>query len=142
MYDISAISLATELNNITMEAQDQGVNLGRMKNKQENKPETCRNSPDMLPYLWTACSNAFFTVDPFIWTKSTVPPNGRTVRMSSMVMEPIEKHTYHTMIMRSKDFSCETLSNPGGRVTIFVVLIYGRPYGSTVQHTEAHMIPL
>lgn len=110
--------------------------------EQENKPETCRNSPDMLPYLWTACSNAFFTVDPFIWTKSTVAPNGRTVRMSSMVMEPIDNHTYHSMITRSRDFSSEALNGRRGKVTIFVALIYGCPYGSTVQHTKAHVIPL
>lgn len=46
------------------------------------------------------------------------------------------------MIMRSRDISCEALSNRGGRVTVFVALIYGRPYGSTVHHTKAHVIPL
>lgn len=106
LYGLYA-KLATELKNIIMEAQNQRKNLVRMKKEQENKPETCRNSPDMLPYLWTECSNAFFTVDPFIWIKSTVPPNGRTVIISSMVIEPIDNHTYHPMVTRSRTLSSE-----------------------------------
>lgn len=62
--------------------------------------------------------------------------------MSSMVMEPVDKHTHRPMISRSRDVSCGALSNRGGRVTVFVVLIDGRPYGSTVQHAKAHVIPL
>lgn len=62
--------------------------------------------------------------------------------MSSMVMEPADKHTYRPMITRSSDFSCRALSNRGGRVTVFVALIYRRPYGSTVQYAKAHVIPL
>lgn len=61
--------------------------------------------------------------------------------MSSMVMEPVDNRTYHLMITRSRDFSCEALVVEG-RVTVFVALIYGRSYASTVQHTKAHVIPL
>lgn len=51
------------------------------------------------------CSNAFFTVDPFIWTKSKVPPNGRTVRISSIVMEPKNKGKYLLIIKRNYNCS-------------------------------------
>lgn len=43
----------------------------------------------MIPYLRTECSNAIFIVEPFILTRSKVPPNGKTVRTSSIVIEPI-----------------------------------------------------
>lgn len=43
----------------------------------------------MIPYLWTECSNAIFIVEPFILTRSNVAPNGKTVRTSSIVIEPV-----------------------------------------------------
>lgn len=116
-----------------------------MFGRREDKPENWRNSPDMLPYLWTACSSAFFTVDPLIWTKSKVPPNGKTVRISSIVMEPKYEAKSHHIITRTASFQLAHGGFCGEKkhwCTIFVALVYSCPYGPTIQHTYAHMIPL
>lgn len=94
----------------------------------------------MCPYLWTECSNAFFTVDPFIWTKSKVPPNGKTVRISSIVMEPKSRGKYHNIVAFVVKHSVILEKNHWS--TVFVALIYRCPYGPTIQHTYANMIPL
>lgn len=44
----------------------------------------------------------------------------------------------NTKMMRSRDFSCSR----GQTFTVLVALIDRSPYGSAVQHTKAHMVPL
>lgn len=44
----------------------------------------------------------------------------------------------NTTMTRSRDFSCSR----GQTFTVLVALIDGSPYGSAVQHTKAHVVPL
>lgn len=44
----------------------------------------------------------------------------------------------NTTMTRSRDLSCSR----GQTFTVLVALIDGSPYGSAVQHTKAHVVPL
>lgn len=99
----------------------------------------------MCPYLWTACSNAIFTTDPFILTRSKVPPNGKTVRISSIVIEPEGQGKCASVkpgtlvLLQSGLLLCRKEKM---HRTVFVALIYRGSYGAAIEHTHAHVIPL